>query len=88
MLPLKDDVMRFRVNSAEKRLIERAAGRARLSPSAWLRQLALKAAEQSDANDNRPYLSPKEFKAEILRRLDGIDDMTKRKARKKGKARP
>lgn len=88
-LPLKDDVMRFRVNSAEKRLIERAAERARLSPSAWLRQLALKAAEESEANEDRAYLSPKAFKAEILRRLNAIDGVQpKTKAKTKGKVRP
>jgi uncharacterized protein (DUF1778 family) len=40
----KDDVMKFRVNRAEKRAIERAAEKHGLSASAWVRTLALRAA--------------------------------------------
>ena len=40
----KDDVIRFRVSTSEKRAIEAAAKRDGLSPSAWLRTLALRAA--------------------------------------------
>ena len=41
---LKDDVVRMRVTPEQKRVIVGAAGRAGLEVSAWLRQLALRAA--------------------------------------------
>jgi uncharacterized protein (DUF1778 family) len=41
---LKDDVVRMRVTPEQKRVILDAAGRAGLEVSAWLRQLALRAA--------------------------------------------
>jgi len=41
---LKDDVVRMRVTVEQKRALENAANRAGLELSAWLRQLALRAA--------------------------------------------
>jgi hypothetical protein len=41
---LKGDVVRMRVTPEQKRVILDAAGRAGLEVSAWLRQLALRAA--------------------------------------------
>jgi uncharacterized protein (DUF1778 family) len=41
---LKDDVVRMRVTIEQKRALENAATRAGLELSAWLRQLALRAA--------------------------------------------
>jgi uncharacterized protein (DUF1778 family) len=41
---LKDDVVRMRVTTEQKRALENAANRAGLELSAWLRQLALRAA--------------------------------------------
>jgi uncharacterized protein (DUF1778 family) len=41
---LKDDVVRMRVTTEQKRALENAASRAGLELSAWLRQLALRAA--------------------------------------------
>jgi len=41
---LKDDVVRMRVTAEQKQALEEAAGRAGLELSAWLRQLALRAA--------------------------------------------
>jgi len=41
---LKGDVVRMRVTSEQKRALEGAAQRAGLELSAWLRQLALRAA--------------------------------------------
>jgi uncharacterized protein (DUF1778 family) len=40
----KDDVVRMRVTAEQKRALERAADRAGLELSAWLRQLSLRAA--------------------------------------------
>jgi uncharacterized protein (DUF1778 family) len=40
----KDDVVRMRVTTNQKRALENAANRAGLELSAWLRQLALRAA--------------------------------------------
>jgi uncharacterized protein (DUF1778 family) len=41
---VKDDVVRMRVTTEQKRALENAANRAGLELSAWLRQLALRAA--------------------------------------------
>lgn len=41
---VKDDVVRMRVTVDQKRALENAASRAGLELSAWLRQLALRAA--------------------------------------------
>jgi uncharacterized protein (DUF1778 family) len=41
---IKDDVVRMRVTTEQKRALENAANRAGLELSAWLRQLALRAA--------------------------------------------
>jgi len=41
---LKGDVVRMRVTADQKRALENAADRAGLELSAWLRQLALRAA--------------------------------------------
>lgn len=41
---VKDDVVRFRVTADQKRSLETAAEREGLDVSAWLRQLALRAA--------------------------------------------
>ena len=41
---LKGDVVRMRVTAEQKRVLEKAADRAGLELSAWLRQLALRAA--------------------------------------------
>ena len=41
---LKDDVVRMRVTAREKQALEEAAERDGLGLSAWLRQLALRAA--------------------------------------------
>jgi uncharacterized protein (DUF1778 family) len=41
---LKDDVVRMRVTAAQKEAMTDAANRAGLELSAWLRQLALRAA--------------------------------------------
>jgi len=41
---LKGDVVRMRVTAEQKRALENAANRAGLELSAWLRQLALRAA--------------------------------------------
>lgn len=40
----KDDVVRMRVTTEQKRALENAANRAGLELSTWLRQLALRAA--------------------------------------------
>jgi uncharacterized protein (DUF1778 family) len=40
----KDDTVRMRVTAEQKRALENAANRAGLELSAWLRQLALRAA--------------------------------------------
>jgi uncharacterized protein (DUF1778 family) len=42
--PLKDETVRFRVSMEQKEAFEDAAKRAGLDVSAWLRQLALRAA--------------------------------------------
>jgi len=42
--PRKEDVVRMRVTAGQKRAISEAADRAGLEVSAWLRQLALRAA--------------------------------------------
>jgi len=42
--PLKDDVVRMRISAAQKQALAEAAGRDGLELSAWLRQLALRAA--------------------------------------------
>lgn len=44
LMPTKGDVLRFRVTTAEKTRIERAAAREHMSTSVWLRRLALDAA--------------------------------------------
>jgi uncharacterized protein (DUF1778 family) len=42
--PLKDDLVRMRVSAEQKQALAEAAERAGLELSAWLRQLALRAA--------------------------------------------
>ncbi|MGH9402668.1 MAG: plasmid mobilization protein [Terriglobia bacterium] len=42
--PLKDDVVRMRVSAEDKKALTEAANRVGLELSAWLRQLALRAA--------------------------------------------
>ena len=42
--PLKDDVVRMRISAAQKQALTAAAERDGLKLSAWLRQLALRAA--------------------------------------------
>ena len=42
--PLKDDVVRMRISAAQKKALTEAAEREGLELSAWLRQLALRAA--------------------------------------------
>lgn len=42
--PLKDDVVRMRISAAQKQALAEAAQREGLELSAWLRQLALRAA--------------------------------------------